>query len=69
MDNFMSQTDGLLEAMNHPEKHFDLPVRVSGYTAYFVDLNRQMQKEIMERTEYLLSPGQAQPSAPVDIPS
>ncbi len=66
--NVTSQ-DTFLEAMNHPEKYFDLPVRVSGYTAYFVDLNRQMQKEIMERTEYLLSPGQAQPSAPVDIPS
>jgi formate C-acetyltransferase len=27
-------------------------VRVSGYTAYFKDLNPQMQQEIIDRTEY-----------------
>ena len=35
-------------------------VRVSGYTAYFKDLNPRMQKEIIDRTEYLLSTGQMQ---------
>jgi pyruvate formate-lyase/glycerol dehydratase family glycyl radical enzyme len=54
-------------AMEDPEKYGDFLVRVSGYTAYFKDLNPQMQKEIMERTEYLLSTGNAQPSKPVDI--
>jgi hypothetical protein len=33
-----------------------LLVRVSGYTAYFKDLNPQMQDEIIERTEYGLLP-------------
>jgi len=27
-------------------------VRVSGYTAYFTDLNKHMQEEIISRTEY-----------------
>ena len=47
------------EAMEHPEDHRDLLVRVSGYTAYFKDLNPQMQREILERTEYNLSTGHA----------
>jgi pyruvate formate-lyase/glycerol dehydratase family glycyl radical enzyme len=57
----------LEDAIKHPERHPDLLVRVSGYTAYFIDLNPQMQKEIIERTEYLLSSGNAQPSKPVII--
>jgi len=32
---------------------------VSGYTAYFKDLNPQMQQEIIDRTEYDLGTGQA----------
>lgn len=55
------------DAIKHPEKHPELLVRVSGYTAYFIDLNPQMQKEIIERTEYLLSSGNAQPSKLVII--
>ncbi len=46
-----------LDAVDYPEKHRDLLVRVSGYTAYFVDLNPRMQKEIIDRSEYLLSTG------------
>ncbi len=43
------------EAVKHPERHPELLVRVSGYTAYFVDLNPRMQKEIIDRTEYDIS--------------
>jgi formate C-acetyltransferase len=46
------------DARVNPENHRELLVRVSGYTAYFIDLNPQMQKEIIERTEYLLSTGE-----------
>ena len=35
----------LVEAFHNPEKHPELLVRVSGYTAYFKDLNPQMKKE------------------------
>ena len=41
----------LIDAQRNPEKHRDLLVRVSGYTAYFCDLNRGMQDEIIARTE------------------
>ncbi len=46
------------DAVAHPEKYPELLVRVSGYTAYFKDLNPQMQKEIIDRTEYRLSTGE-----------
>jgi pyruvate formate-lyase/glycerol dehydratase family glycyl radical enzyme len=51
--------DTFEDALAHPDRHRGLLVRVSGYTAYFIDLNPQMQKEIMERTEYNLSTGKA----------
>jgi pyruvate formate-lyase/glycerol dehydratase family glycyl radical enzyme len=56
------------EAFHHPEKHPELLVRVSGYTAYFKDLNRQMQKEIIDRTEYDLSTGKAVFYPPFELP-
>jgi formate C-acetyltransferase len=42
----------LLEAQKHPENHRDLIVRVAGYSAYFVQLGKPMQEEIIGRTEY-----------------
>jgi formate C-acetyltransferase len=44
----------LEDAREHPQKHPHLLVRVSGYTAYFTDLNPHMQEEIITRTEYAL---------------
>ena len=41
----------LLDAQSDPDSYRDLLVRVSGYTAYFCDLNRSMQNEIIGRTE------------------
>jgi len=51
--------DTFMDAVAHPENHPELLVRVSGYTAYFKDLTPQMQREIIERTEYNLSTGHA----------
>ena len=51
--------DTFVDAVAHPQNHPELLVRVSGYTAYFKDLNPQMQREIIERTEYNLSSGHA----------
>lgn len=45
------------DARDHPEKYPELLVRVSGYTAYFTDLNPHMQKEIIIRAEYDLDSG------------
>lgn len=42
----------LLDAQVHPELHRDLIVRVAGYSALFTDLQRAVQNEIIERTEY-----------------
>lgn len=42
----------LRDAMEHPEQHRDLLVRISGYNAYFVTLNREMQRELIERAEF-----------------
>ena len=53
--------DQLKKAMLRPEKHSDLLVRVSGYSAYFVDLNSDMQREILARTEYVVSNGYSNP--------
>jgi formate C-acetyltransferase len=41
----------LLEAQKHPESHGDLVVRVAGYSAYFVQLGKKVQDEIIARTE------------------
>jgi formate C-acetyltransferase len=47
----------LEDAKAHPEDYPDLLVRVSGYTAYFRDLNPTMQNEIISRAEYNLETG------------
>jgi pyruvate formate-lyase/glycerol dehydratase family glycyl radical enzyme len=47
----------LKDMMLHPKDYPPLMVRVSGYTAYFQDLNPQMQQEIITRAEYDLVDG------------
>jgi formate C-acetyltransferase len=65
----ITNRDTFLDAAAHPEKYPELLVRVSGYTAYFKDLNKQMQEEIINRTEYLLSNGTAVPREPFHLPA
>jgi len=59
----------LKDAYQNPGKaeHQELLVRVSGYTAYFKDLNPQMQKEIIDRTEYALSKGRMRVFDPIPL--
>lgn len=45
-------SDTLRDAMEHPENYHNLLVRISGYNAYFVTLNREMQVELIERAEF-----------------
>ena len=40
----------LLDALEHPEAHPSLMVRVSGYSARFTELSPDLQQEILERT-------------------
>jgi len=42
----------LKQAQLHPEKHKDLIVRVAGYSDYFNDLGKDLQNEIIRRTEH-----------------
>ncbi len=51
----------LLDAKKHPESYPELMVRVSGYSAYFKDLNERMKDELITRTQFGLLDGKAVP--------
>jgi len=42
----------LRDAQAHPERYRDLVVKVSGYSAYFTDLGRSIQDDIIARHEF-----------------
>ena len=42
----------LKEAQKNPEKYKDLVVRVVGYSAFFVELEKSVQDDIISRTEH-----------------
>jgi pyruvate formate-lyase/glycerol dehydratase family glycyl radical enzyme len=42
----------LRQAMDYPEKYRDLLVRVASYCAYFTELTREQQLDIIKRTEH-----------------
>jgi formate C-acetyltransferase len=46
------RADTLRKAQQKPEEHRDLIVRVAGYSDYFCDLSKELQEEIIERTEH-----------------
>jgi formate C-acetyltransferase len=50
-------TQALLDAQQHPEKYRDLVVRVAGYSALFVALDKATQDDIIRRTSHDLSRG------------
>ena len=41
----------LLRAQKDPAKYQNLIVRVAGYSAYFANLEKQVQQDIIDRTE------------------
>ena len=43
----------LIDAMEHPENHQDLIVRIGGFNARFVNLSPAMQKEMVARNAYI----------------
>jgi formate C-acetyltransferase len=47
----MVDTDTLLDAQKHPDRHPHLMVKVAGFSARFVDLSAQEQEEIIRRSE------------------
>lgn len=42
----------LKDAVKHPEKYGDLVVRIGGYSDYFTRLSKEMQQEVILRTEH-----------------
>lgn len=48
--NVLSREE-LEDAYEHPEKHKNLIVRVGGFSEYFIELDRELQKNILKRTE------------------
>ena len=42
----------LADAQTHPERHGDLVVRIGGYSDYFTRIGKNMQDEIILRTEH-----------------
>jgi formate C-acetyltransferase len=54
----------LIDARHHPERHRDLVVRISGYSAYFNDLTEAMKDDLIARTLHGHTPAcQAVPGA------
>lgn len=49
--NAVSRQD-LLDAMEKPENYRNLVIRVSGFSAYYVKLDREIQLDILRRTEH-----------------
>jgi pyruvate-formate lyase len=49
--NVLNEED-LLAAQKYPERYRGLTVRVAGYTAYFTELAKDLQDEIIARTTY-----------------
>ena len=47
-------TDTPLDAQEHPERRRDLVVRVAGYSAPFVTLDKATQDDIIQRTVHQL---------------
>ena len=47
----LSKSD-MADAMEHPEKHENLIVRVGGYSEYFIRLPKDLQLQILSRTEF-----------------
>ncbi len=44
----------LRDAQKNPDKYRDLIVRVAGFSAYFVELSKSIQDQVIDRTELTL---------------
>lgn len=46
--------DVLRDAQQHPEDHQQLVVRIWGWSAYFIELDKEYQDHVLQRTEYTI---------------
>jgi pyruvate-formate lyase len=44
----------LKDAQKNPDQYRDLIVRVAGFSAFFVELSKSIQDQVIERTELML---------------
>jgi formate C-acetyltransferase len=47
----VASKETLLKAQSKPEDYRDLLVRIAGYSAYFIELNKELQDDIIGRSE------------------
>ncbi|MCK5239060.1 MAG: autonomous glycyl radical cofactor GrcA, partial [Candidatus Thorarchaeota archaeon] len=47
-------SETLRDAQSNPDKYSNLLIRVTGYNAYFTQIGRELQEEIITRTEHNL---------------
>ena len=50
--NRMLCSEAMLDAQKHPENHKQLVVRVWGWSAYFVELDKEYQDHVIARQAY-----------------
>jgi formate C-acetyltransferase len=48
----VASAETLREAQRAPQNYKDLIVKVGGYSTYFVELGREIQEEVIARTEH-----------------
>ena len=48
----LTDFDTLKAAVESPEEHLDLEVRVTGYSAFFTGLGEKTQQDIIDRTDH-----------------
>jgi formate C-acetyltransferase len=46
-------TETMRQAQIHPEEYRDLLVRIAGYSAYFTELSKDLQDDLISRTEQM----------------
>jgi len=51
----VTSAEELRDAMEHPERHGDLIVRVGGYSEYFVNLTPELKRAVLERNIHELA--------------
>jgi len=44
-------SDTLRQAQSNPEEHKNLVIRVAGFSAYFVELHKELQDDLIRRTD------------------
>ena len=49
---YLLDTNILRDAQKHPEAYPNLMVRVAGFAAYFIDLDKNLQEAIIDRTPH-----------------